>query len=163
MIILQNEFTFEAIAVSLADIGIDTEKLVDMTKTITIGAGDDSLYCPFINNDKLVEMLEDAVRSIAFANGYFNYHSTCFTYEMSVEETEIAFPNVFPIAYKAEFDLVYSPNEETGLQIWIEAVDPENDQYLGGDSLVLETIPVQLDNDDIKYLLNACAKAISFI
>lgn len=60
MIILQNEFTSEAIAVSLADIGIDTEKLVDTTNTI--GAGDCSLYLPFINNDKLVEMLEDTVR-----------------------------------------------------------------------------------------------------
>lgn len=161
MIILQNEFTSEAIAVSLADIGIDTENLIDMTNSI--GAGDGSLYLPFINNDKLVEMLEDTVRSIAFANGYFNYHSPCFTYEMSVEESEIAFPNVFSIAYKAEFDLVYSPNEETWLQIWIEAVDSENDQYFGGSSLVLETIPVQPDNDEIKYLLNACAEAISLI
>lgn len=152
MIILENEFTPIAITLSLADIGIDTEKVLDTTDEIGGGLFD-KLYLPFKDNDKLLAKIKDMVTEIAIANCYY-----CYPY-MTIEETAESFPNVFPIAYNADFDLEYSANGTAKLQVWIEPKNPEDKQYLD-DSMVLENIPVTLDNDDIKYLLNVLTEVI---
>ena len=152
MIILKNEFTPVAITLSLADIGIDTEKVFDTTDEIGGGLFD-KLYLPFKDNDKLLSQIDDIVTEIAIENCYYSYPY------MTIEETDESFPNVFPIAYNADFDLEYSANGTAKLQVWIEPKNPEDKQYLD-DSMVLENIPVELDNDDIKYLLNVLTEAI---
>ena len=152
MIILENEFTPVAITLSLADIGIDTEKVLDTTDEIGGGLFD-KLYLPFKDNDKLLSKIDDIVTEIAIANCYY-----CYPY-MTIEETNESFPNVFPIPYKTGFDLEYSANGTAELQVWIEPKNPEDKQYLD-DSMVLENIPVTLDNDDIKHLLNVLTEAI---
>ena len=152
MIILENEFTPVAITLSLADIGIDTENVLDTTDEIGGGLFD-KLYLPFKDNDNLLAKIKDMVTEIAIANCYYSYPY------MTIEETDESFPNVFPIAYNADFDLEYSANGTAELQVWIEPKNPEDKQYLD-DSMVLENIPVELDNDDIKYLLNVLTEAI---
>ena len=152
MIILENEFTPIAITLSLADIGIDTEKVLDTTDEIGGGLFD-KLYLPFKDNDKLLAKIKDMVTEIAIANCYY-----CYPY-MTIEETAESFPNVFPIAYNADFDLEYSANGTAKLQVWIEPKNPDDKQYLD-DNMVLENIPVELDNDDIKYLLNVLTEVI---
>ena len=153
MIILENEFTPIAITLSLADIGIDTEKVLDTTDEIGGGIIANMLYLPFKDNDKLLSLVNDMLQEIAIANCYYSYPY------MTIEETDESFPNVFPIAYNADFDLEYSANGTAKLQVWIEPKNPEDKQYLD-DSMVLENIPVTLDNDDIKYLLNVLTEAI---
>ncbi len=123
MIILENEFTPIAITLSLADIGIDTEKVLDTTDEIGGGLFD-KLYLPFKDNDKLLAKIKDMVTEIAIANCYY-----CYPY-MTIEETAESFPNVFPIAYNADFDLEYSANGTAKLQVWIEPKNPEDKQYL---------------------------------
>lgn len=152
MIILKNEFTPVAITLSLADICIDTENVLDTTDEIG-GGFFDKLYLPFKDNDKLLSQIDDIVTEIAVANGYYSYPY------MTIEETDESFPNVFPIAYNADFDLEYSANGTAKLQVWIEPKNPDDKQYLD-DNMVLENIPVELDNDDIKYLLNILTEAI---
>lgn len=152
MIILENEFTPVAITLSLADIGIDTEKVLDTTDEIGGGLFD-KLYLPFKDNDKLLSQIDDIVTEIAIANCYY-----CYPY-MTIEETAESFPNVFPIAYNADFDLEYSANGTAKLQVWIEPKNPDDKQYLD-DSISCECLPVELNNDDIKYLLNVLTEVI---
>lgn len=152
MIILENEFTPIAITLSLADIGIDTEKVLDTTDEIGGGLFD-KLYLPFKDNDNLLAKIKDMVTEIAIANCYYSYPY------MTIEETDESFPNVFPIAYNADFDLEYSTNGTAKLQVWIEPKNPEDKQYLD-DSMVLENIPVELDNEDKAYLLNVLTEVI---
>lgn len=152
MIILENEFTPVAITLSLADIGIDTEKVLDTTDEIGGGLFD-KLYLPFNDNDKLLSQIDDIVTEIAIANCYYSYPY------MTIEETDESFPNVFPIPYKTDFDLEYSANGTAELQVWIEPKNPEDKQYLD-DSMVLENIPVELDNEDKAYLLNVLTEVI---
>lgn len=152
MIILENEFTPVAITLSLADIGIDTEKVLDTTDEIGGGLFD-KLYLPFKDNDKLISKIDDIVTEIAVANCYYSYPY------MTIEETAESFPNVFPIAYNADFDLEYSANGTAKLQVWIEPKNSDDKQYLD-ESLSCECLPVELDNDDIKYLLNVLTEAI---
>lgn len=152
MIILENEFTPVAINLSLVDIGIDTEKVLDTTDEIDGGLFD-KLYLPFKDNDKLLSQIDDIVTEIAIANCYY-----CYPY-MTIEETEKSFPNIFPIPYKTSSDIEYSANGTAELQVWIEPKNPDDNQYLD-DNMVLENIPVTLDNDDIKYLLNVLTEAI---
>lgn len=152
MIILENEFTPVAITLSIADIGIDTEKVLDTTDEIGGGLFD-KLYLPFKDNDKLLSKIDDIVTEIAIANCYY-----CYPY-MTIEETAESFPNVFPIAYNADFDLEYSANGTAKLQVWIEPKNPDDKQYLD-ESISCECLPVELDNDDIKYLLNVLTEAI---
>lgn len=152
MIILENEFTPVAITLSLADIGIDTEKVLDTTDEIGGGLFD-KLYLPFKDNDNLLAKIKDMVTEIAIANCYYSYPY------MTIEETAESFPNVFPIAYNADFDLEYSANGTAKLQVWIEPKNPDDKQYLD-ESISCECLPVELDNDDIKYLLNVLTEAI---
>lgn len=159
MIILENEFTPVAITLSLADIGIDTEKVIDTTDEIGGGLIADKLYLPFKDNDKLLSQIDDLVTEIAIANGYYNYHYKCSNIEMTFEETDEAYPNVFPIAYKTEFDLEYSANGNAELQVWIEPKNPDDEQYLD-DDMAVENIPVELDNEDKAYLLNVLTEVI---
>lgn len=152
MIILKNEFTTVAITLSLADIGIDTEKVLDTTDEIGGGLFD-KLYLPFKDNDKLLSLVNDMVQEIAIANCYYSYPY------MTIEETDESFPNVFPIPYKTDFDLEYSANGTAKLQVWIEPKNPDDKQYLD-DNMVLENIPVELDNEDKAYLLNVLTEVI---
>lgn len=152
MIILKNEFTPVAITLSLADIGIDTEKVLDTTDEIGGGLFD-KLYLPFKDNDKLLSQIDDIVTEIAIANGYYGAN------DLTIDEVFEAFPDIKIIPYKTDFDLEYSANGTAELQVWIEPKNPEDKQYLD-DSMVLENIPVTLDNDDIKYLLNVLTEAI---
>ena len=152
MIITKNTFSPIAITLSLSDIGIDTEKVNDTTAEIGGGLFD-KLYLPFKDNDKLLTQIKDMVEEIAIANCYY-----CYPY-MTIEETDESFPNVFPIPYKTGFDLQYSANGTAELQVWIEPKNPEDKQYLD-DSMVLENIPVTLDNDDMKYLLTIFTEII---
>lgn len=153
MIILENEFTPVAITLSLADIGIDTEKVIDTTDEIGGGLIADKLYLPVKDNGNLLAKIKDMVTEIAIANCYY-----CYPY-MTIEETDKSFPNIFPIPYKTGFNLEYSANGTAKLQVWIEPKNPDDKQYLD-DNMVLENIPVTLDNDDIKYLLNVLTEAI---
>lgn len=152
MIILENNFTPIAINISLSDIGIDTEKVNDTTAEIGGGLFD-KLYLPIKDEDKLLTQIKDMVEEIAIANCYY-----CYPY-MTIEETDESFPNVFPIPYKTSFDIEYSANGTAELQVWIEPKNPEDKQYLD-DSMVLENIPVTLDNDDMKYLLTIFTEII---
>lgn len=152
MIILENEFTPVAITLSLADIGIDTEKVLDTTDEIGGGLFD-KLYLPFKDNDKLLSQIDDIVTEIAIANGYYGAN------DLTIDEVFEAFPDIKIIPYKTDFDLEYSANGTAELQVWIEPKNPEDKPYLD-DSMVLENIPVTLDNDDIKYLLNVLTEAI---
>ena len=155
MNILENKFSPIAINVSLADIGIDTEKVIDTTDELGGGIISNTLYLPFKDNDKLLTLVNDMVQEIAIANCYY-----CYPY-MTIEETDESFPNVFPIAYNADFDLEYSANGTAKLQVWIEPKNPDDKQYLD-ESLSCECLPVELDNDEIKYLLNVLTKAICY-
>lgn len=152
MIILENKFTPIEITLSLSDIGIDTEKIKDTTDEIGGGLVD-SLYLPIKYEDKLLSLIKDMVEEIAIDNGYYWYPY------MTIEETDESFPNVFPIPYKASFDLEYSPNGEAELQVWIEPKNPNDQKYLK-ERFSGENIPVTLDNDDMKYMLNVFTEII---
>lgn len=152
MIIPENKFMPAAITLSLADIGIDTKKVLDTTAVIGGGLAD-TIYLPFKDNDKLLSMIHDIVIEVASANCY-----DCYPY-MTFEETDKAFPNVFPIAYNVDPDLEYSTKGEVILQVWIEPKNPDDKQYLD-ESLSCECLPVELDSDDIKYLLNVLTEVI---
>ena len=156
MIITKNTFSPIAITLSLSDIGIDTEKILETTGVI--GGSDLTaiIYIPFTDNSKLLAMLGDMVKEIAIANGYYSSNKYSF------DEVCEMFPDVEPIHYKTDFDLVYFPDGKAELQVWIEPVDPEDKQYLD-DDMVLENIPVKLDNDDRAYLLNKFAEVISSV
>lgn len=152
MIILENNFTPIAITLSLSDIGIDTEKVNDTTAEIGGGLFD-KLYLPFKDNDKLLTQIKDMVEEIAIANGYYGAN------DLTIDEVFEAFPDIKIIPYKTDFDLEYSANGTAELQVWIEPKNPEDKQYLD-DSMVLENIPVTLDNDDMKYLLTIFTEII---
>lgn len=153
MIIPENNFSPVAITLSLSDIGIDSEKVLDTTAEIGGGLLD-KLYLPIKDEDKLLSQIKDIVEEIAIANCYY-----CYPY-MTIEETEKSFPNIFPIPYKTGFDIEYSTDGTAELQVWIEPKNPEDKQYLDS-SMVLENIPVTLDNEDMKYLLNVFSKIIA--
>lgn len=152
MIILENKFTPIEITLSLSDIGIDTGKIKDTTDEIGGGLVD-SLYLPIKDEDKLLSQIKDMVEEIAIDNGYY-----CYPY-MTIEETDESFPNVFPIPYKTGFDLEYSTNGTAELQVWLEPKNPDDTQNLD-DRMVLEAVPVTLDNDDMKYLLTIFTEII---
>lgn len=159
MIILENKFTPVAINIPLADIGIDAKKVLDTTDEL--GGFDLSpiLYLPVKDKDKLLALINDMVQEIAIENGYYNYHYKCSNMEMTIEETNETYPNVFPIAYNVDFDIEYSANDTPHLKVWIEPKNPEDEQYLD-DNMVLEFIPIELQNDDMKYLLNVLTEVI---
>ena len=56
MIIPENKFMPAAITLSLADIGIDTKKVLDTTAVIGGGLAD-TIYLPFKDNDKLLSLI----------------------------------------------------------------------------------------------------------
>lgn len=152
MIIPENNFSPVAITLSLSDIVIDTEKVSDTTAEIGGGLFD-KLYLPFKDNDKLLTQIKDMVEEIAIANGYYVSNSLTF------DEVFELFPDIKAIPYKTGFDIEYSANGTAELQVWIEPKNPEDKQYLETD-MVLENIPVTLDNDDMKYLLTIFTEII---
>lgn len=153
MIILENKFSPVAINIPLADIGIDTKKVLDTTDELGGGIIANTLYLPFKDNDKFLSLINDIVIEVASANCY-----DCYPY-MTIEETDESFPNVFPIPYNISLDLEYSPNGEVILQVWIEPKNPEDKQYLD-ESLSCECFPVELDDDDKTYLLNVLTEIV---
>lgn len=159
MIIPENKFSPIAITLSLSDIGINTEKALDTTAEIG-GGIPNILYLPINDEEKLLSQISDIVEEIAIANGYYNYHYKCCNIEMTFEETNEAYPNVFPIAYNSKFYLEYSTDGTAELQVWIEPKNPDDTQYLD-DNMVFENIPVTLENEDMKYLLNVFFKIIA--
>ena len=159
MIIPENKFSPITITLSLSDIGIDTGKALDTTAEIG-GGIPDMLYLPINDGDKLLSQIKDIVMEIAIDNGYYNYHYKCSNTQITIEETNKAYPNVFPIAYNSKFYLEYSTDGTVMLQVWIEPKNPDDTQYLD-DNMVLENIPVMLENEEMKYLLNVFSKIIA--
>ena len=152
MKILENEFVHTTINVSLADFGIDTEKVIDTTDEIGGGLFD-KLYLPFKDNDKFLSKIDDIVTEIAVANGYYGAN------DLTLDEVFETFPDIKIIPYKTDFDLEYSANGTAELQVWIEPKNPNDKKYLD-ESLSCQCLPVELDYDDIKYLLNVLTEAI---
>lgn len=156
MIILKNEYSPVSINASLVDVGIDANNVIDTTGEINGGFIPDTLYLPIKDGDKLLEQIKDIVTKIVTSNGYTHLY---YGDEMSEEEIEKECPNVFPIPYKTSFDIVYSSNERTELQIWIEPQNPKDAEYLE-DKLVVENLPIELDSHETKYLLNILTEVI---
>ena len=140
MIILENKFSPKAINVSLSDIGIEPKKVLGETEDVIGDSFSDTLYYPIENKDKLLEDISDMVEEIA----------------------KESFSNVFPIDYKPEFDLEYSEDETTEIIVWLKPKNPKDKQHID-DDIVFAIIPVELDNDDLKYLLNTLMKVIYLI
>ena len=153
MIILENKFTPAAITLSLADIGIDTEKVLDTTDELGGGIIENTLYLPFKDNDKLLSQINDIVDSIAIISGY--YGSNKLTLDEALEQ----FSTIKAIPYNTSLDLEYSTNGEVILQVWIEPKNPDDEKYLD-ESLSCECFPVELDNDDKIYLLNVLMEVL---
>lgn len=153
MIILENKYSPVAINIPLADIGIDTKKVLDTTDELGGGIIANTLYLPFIDNDKLLSQINDIVDSIAIISGY--YGSNKLTLDEALEQ----FSTIKAIPYNISLDLEYSTNGEVILQVWIEPKNPEDKQYLD-ESLSCECLPVELDDDDKTYLLNVLTEIV---
>lgn len=153
MIIPENKFSPIAITLSLSDIGINTEKALDTTAEIG-GGIPDMLYLPINDEDKLLSQIKDIVEEIAIANGYYGSNNLTF------DEVFESFPDIKTIPYKTSFDIEYSTDGTAMIQVWIEPKNPADTQYLD-DNMVLENIPVMLENEDMKYLLNVFSKIIA--